>query len=95
MRTEGPRSGRKPNTSIRINLDILHKARVAAVNQRKTLGQWLEEAILQRLEREQNRAIIKEGGDTRMKKRAADLTNSMTIHQLRNSGVSKLAKRDK
>jgi predicted HicB family RNase H-like nuclease len=53
MRAGRPRTGGKRNTSIRIDLDILHKARVAAVTQRKTLGQWLEEAILQRLKREQ------------------------------------------
>jgi len=53
MRTGRPRKGRKPNTSIRVDLNILHQARVAAVTQKKTLGQWLEEAILEKLEREQ------------------------------------------
>jgi len=53
MRTGRPRTGRKPNTSIRVNLDILHQARVAAVTLKKTLGQWLEEAILEKIEREQ------------------------------------------
>lgn len=37
-------------TSIRINLEILHQARVAAVTERKTLGQWLEEAIQEKVE---------------------------------------------
>jgi predicted HicB family RNase H-like nuclease len=50
-----PRTGRKPNTSIRVDLDILHEARVAAVTQKKPLGQWLEEAILEKIEREQKR----------------------------------------
>ena len=38
MRTGRPRTDRKPNTSIRVDLDILHQARVAAVTQKKTLG---------------------------------------------------------
>ncbi len=46
-------SKRKPITSIRVNLDILHQARVAAVTQKKTLGQWLEEAIMEKVDREQ------------------------------------------
>jgi predicted HicB family RNase H-like nuclease len=41
----------KPNVSIRIDKDILHKAGVAAVTARKTLGEWLEEAIKQKIER--------------------------------------------
>ncbi len=55
QRTGRPRTGIKPNTSIRIDLDILHQARVAAVIQKKTLGQWLEEAIMEKIEREQER----------------------------------------
>jgi len=47
-----PRTGIKPNTSIRVDLDILHQGRVAAVIQKKTLGRWLEEAILEKIERE-------------------------------------------
>jgi predicted HicB family RNase H-like nuclease len=42
----------KPNVSIRINPDIIHQARVAAVYAKKTLGQWLEEAIIEKLRRE-------------------------------------------
>jgi len=53
MRTGRPRTGRKPNTSIRVDLDILHQARVAAVTQKKTMGQWLEEAIVEKIQREQ------------------------------------------
>ena len=53
MRTGKPKTGRKPNSSIRVDLDILHQARVAAVIKKKTLGQWLEEAILEKIEREQ------------------------------------------
>ena len=48
-----PRTGSKPNTTIRIDPDILHQAKVAGVIQKKTLGQWLEEAILEKIEREQ------------------------------------------
>ena len=48
-----PRTGRKPNFSIRINPEALRQARHAAVNQEKTLGQWLEEAITEKIQREQ------------------------------------------
>ena len=49
-------SKRKPTTSIRVNLDILHQARVAAVMQKKTLGRWLEEAIMEKVDREQKQS---------------------------------------
>ncbi len=48
-----PRTGRTPNFSIRINPDALRQARYAAMNQEKTLGQWLEEAITEKIQREQ------------------------------------------
>jgi len=44
---------RWPTKSIRANPEVLHQARVAAVTQKKTLGQWLEEAILEKIGREQ------------------------------------------
>lgn len=53
MRTGRPRTGRKPNTSIRVDLEVLHQARVAAVTAKKTLGVWLEEAIQEKIQREQ------------------------------------------
>ena len=52
-----PRTGRKPNSSIRVNLDILHQARIAAVTQKKTLGQWLEEAIVEKVIAENSEAV--------------------------------------
>ena len=58
-RTGRPRTGMKPNTSIRVDPDILHQARVAAVIQRKTMGKWLEEAILEKIEREQQEVMSK------------------------------------
>ncbi|HEY78045.1 MAG TPA: hypothetical protein G4O09_02920 [Dehalococcoidia bacterium] len=45
--------GIRPNLSIRMNPEVLHKARVSAVTRRKTLGQWLEEAIIEKIQREQ------------------------------------------
>ncbi len=42
---------RKAKT-IRMNEEVYHHARVAAVTSRKSLGQWLEEAIAEKLERE-------------------------------------------
>lgn len=43
---------RKPR-SIKINLDTVYKARVEALRSRKTLGEWLEEAIDEKIEREE------------------------------------------
>ena len=40
---------------IRIQREILHQARVAAVIQKKTLGQWLEEAIAEKIEKEKDK----------------------------------------
>jgi predicted HicB family RNase H-like nuclease len=57
-RTGRPRTGIKPNTSIRIDPDILHQARIAAVTQKKTLGRWLEEAIVEKIKREQKRKEV-------------------------------------
>jgi predicted HicB family RNase H-like nuclease len=39
--------------TIRMNEEAYHQARVAAVTAKKSLGQWLEEAISEKLEREQ------------------------------------------
>jgi len=39
--------------------NAIHQARVAAVTQKKFLGQWLEEAIVEKIEREQK--LSKEG----------------------------------
>lgn len=44
---------RRPVTAIRIKPDIFHKGRVAAITEKKTLGQWLEEAIVEKIERGQ------------------------------------------
>ena len=46
------KSVRKPR-NILINPDALHKARVEALRERKTIGQWLEELIEEKVEREQ------------------------------------------
>lgn len=45
-------SKRKPPTTIRIDPAVLHQARVAAVTKKITLGRWLEEAILEKIERD-------------------------------------------
>ena len=42
----------KPTNSIRIDPEFLHRARVAAVTAKKTLGEWLEEAIGEKITRE-------------------------------------------
>ena len=51
-RTGRPRTGRAPNISLRINPDVYYVARIEAVTARKTLGQWIEEAIREKIERE-------------------------------------------
>jgi len=43
----------RPNTSVRVDREALHQARVAAVTAKKTLGQWLEEAIQEKIQRAQ------------------------------------------
>jgi hypothetical protein len=49
----------KVTHSIKIKLSILRKGKVAAVSANKSLGQWLEEAILEKIDREQE--LNKEG----------------------------------
>ena len=51
-RTGRPRAGLTPNINIRLDRDAYQEARVAAVIARKTLGQWLAEAIREKVERE-------------------------------------------
>jgi len=46
---------RKPR-NILIDPEALHRARVEALSSKKTIGQWLEEAIDERIEREQKKA---------------------------------------
>jgi len=43
---------RKPR-NILIDPEALHRARVEALRAKKTLGEWLEEAIDEKIEREQ------------------------------------------
>ncbi len=52
-------SGRAAKT-IRIKEDAYYEARVAAVTSRKSLGQWLEEAIQEKLGGEPERAEEKD-----------------------------------
>jgi len=47
---------RWPTVSIRMNPEVLHQARVAAVTQKRTLGEWLEEAIMEKVWREQTKS---------------------------------------
>jgi len=46
------KSVRKPR-NVWINPDALHKARIEALRERKSLGEWLEEAIEQKAAREE------------------------------------------
>ena len=49
-----------PTRSIRINPEALHQARIAALTARRTLGQWLEEAIQEKLAREKEEGDVSE-----------------------------------
>ena len=49
--------------SIRMRADLYHQARVASVVARKSLGQWLEEAIREKLVRERDGANSTPGSD--------------------------------
>ena len=51
-RTGRPRTGRTPNISLRINPGVYLSATVEVVKVRKTVGQWLEEAMREKIERE-------------------------------------------
>jgi len=42
----------KPNISIRIDPEVLHQAKIQAVTDKTTLGEWLEDAIREKIERE-------------------------------------------
>ena len=42
---------RKPR-NVLINPDVLHKARVEALRERKTIGEWLEQLIEEKIVRE-------------------------------------------
>ena len=46
----------KTPRNIRIRPSVLHQARVAAITQKETLGQWLEEAIMEKIDREQKQS---------------------------------------
>lgn len=46
----------KPAVGVRVDPEILHQARVRAVMQKKTLGRWLEEAIIEKLKREEKQS---------------------------------------
>lgn len=45
---------RKP-CNVLINPDALHEARVEALRARKSLGQWIEDAIEEKIEREEKK----------------------------------------
>ena len=44
--------------TIRMNEEAYHQARVASVSAKKSLGQWLEEAIREKLHREQKASHV-------------------------------------
>ncbi len=47
-----PPTGQKPSLSVRMERDVLRIANERAKAQRKTVGEWLEEAIREKAQRE-------------------------------------------
>ena len=45
---------RKPHV-VRIDLEAFHRARVEAVRSKRVVGEWLEEAIAEKIEREEKK----------------------------------------
>ena len=57
----GPRTGETPNISIRLDREVYRRARIASVVADKTLGQWLAEAIQEKLTREEGGQDVSTG----------------------------------
>lgn len=51
-RTGRPRTGARPNISIRIDREVYHQVKIGAVVAGQTIGEWLEEAIREKVKRE-------------------------------------------
>ena len=49
---------RRPR-NVKINPDTLHKAHVKALRGKKPLGEWLEEAIKEKIEREEREKVVR------------------------------------
>jgi hypothetical protein len=58
----------KPNVSIRIDPEALHRARIDAVRSKKTLGAWLEEAINEKIAKGRSRPAGDRGKKVEEKK---------------------------
>ena len=52
------KGGGRPITSIRIDPEVFHQAKVEAVRKRQSIGEWLECAILEKVERDRLRAVL-------------------------------------
>ena len=50
-----PRTGERPNISIRIYRDVYHQAKIGAVVASRTIGEWLEDAIKEKIERDRSK----------------------------------------
>jgi predicted HicB family RNase H-like nuclease len=61
-RTGRPRTGRKPNFIVRMNPEHAAAARQSARDAGKQVGQWLEEAITEKREREQGAEDVNKAG---------------------------------
>ena len=46
--------------TIRMREDIYHQAKVAAVVSRKSVGQWIEEAVAEKVSREAGSALLED-----------------------------------
>ena len=49
--------------TIRMREDIYHQAKVAAVVSRKSVGQWIEEAVAEKVRREAAHPLVEEAAE--------------------------------
>ena len=49
--------------TIRMREDIYHRAKVAAVVSRKSVGQWIEEAVVEKVRREAAHPLLEDAAE--------------------------------
>ena len=82
----------KPNISIRIDPAVLHLAKIEAVKTKKTLGQWLGEAIKEKVKKEKGEIAREESRVTEEKKRGETKKEHKVIGESAHPSVISLIK---
>ena len=67
---------RGTSKTVQMTQEAYHRARVAAVLSQQTLGQWLEEAVAERFEREAAPVLLGSAGQTYTGDHATPATRS-------------------